>query len=184
MNNLMNNNNNSNFGDLLASHLTNNNNHNKLTTLNIGSLNCRSLAKLPLPEERQSFVRHLRLQSLDILSLQDTNAEDESTQSTLNTLFNSKSTFWSKHCGVVCLNPSITVTPILVTVDQRLIICEISHTRRMFEPFTLVNLYAPSQRAQNRIFFKNLLSLPPLSRPSHQMRYLCHLLCDTFLESF
>ncbi|CAO3681041.1 unnamed protein product, partial [Rhizopus microsporus] len=73
----MNNNNNSNFGDLLASHSTNNNNHNKLTILNIGSLSCRSPAKLSLPEKRQSFVRHLRLQSLDILSLDDTNAKDE-----------------------------------------------------------------------------------------------------------
>ncbi|KAG1179279.1 hypothetical protein G6F70_006619 [Rhizopus microsporus] len=121
----MNNNNNSNFGDLLASHSTNNNNHNKLTILNIGSLSCRSPAKLSLPEKRQSFVRHLRLQSLDILSLDDTNAKDET-----------------------CLNPSITVTPTLVTVDQRLIIYEISYTRRMSEPFTLVNLYAPLQHCR------------------------------------
>ncbi|PHZ09900.1 uncharacterized protein RHIMIDRAFT_240017 [Rhizopus microsporus ATCC 52813] len=143
----MNNNNNSSFGNLPASHSTNNNNHNKLTTLNIGSLNCRSLAKLSLHEKRQSFIRHLRLQSLDILSLQDINTEDESTQSTLSILFSSKSTFWTKHCGVMCLNLSITVTPIPVTVDQRLVICEISHTRRMFEPFALVNPYAPPQHA-------------------------------------
>ncbi|PHZ09996.1 uncharacterized protein RHIMIDRAFT_240103 [Rhizopus microsporus ATCC 52813] len=137
----MNNNNNSNFSDLLASHSTNNNNnHSKLITLNIGSLNYRSVAKLSLPEKRQSFVHHLRLQSLDILSLQDTNAEDKT-----------------------CLNPSITVTLIPVTVDQRLIICEISHTRRMFEPFTLANLYAPPQHAQNCMSFGSVLSLPPFS---------------------
>lgn len=163
MNYLMNNNHNSDFGNLLAFYSTNNNNHDKLTTLIIGSLNFRSFAKLFFPEKRQSFARHLRLQSLDILSLQDTNAEDESTQSALNILFNFKSTFWAKHCGVMCLNPSITVTHTLVTVDQRLIICEVPHKCRMFEPFTLVNLYTPPQRAQNRMFFEHLLSLPPFS---------------------
>ncbi|PHZ07876.1 uncharacterized protein RHIMIDRAFT_295608 [Rhizopus microsporus ATCC 52813] len=116
------------------------------------------------PQTKISLPTHLNKQNdLQFLDLQDTSAEDESTQSTLNILFNSRSAFWTSHCGEMCLNLSITVAPIPVTVDQRLIICEISHTRRMFEPFTLVNPYAPPQHAQNRIFFESLLSLSPFS---------------------
>ncbi|KAG1469191.1 hypothetical protein G6F56_003395 [Rhizopus delemar] len=137
-----------------------NNNVSRSSTLNIGSLNCRSLSKISSPQSRQSFIRYLRSQSYDILTLQETHAEDLEIQDTLNIPFNTKSAYRTKHFGIVCLNPSILITPTLVTIDQRLMVCDISHKQRLFEPFTVITIYAPAQPISNREFFKNILQLP------------------------
>lgn len=61
-------------------------------------------------------------------------------QNTLDTLFNTQQSCWTDYCGIVCLNPSITITPTFITIDQRMIVCEVQHTHHMFEPFTIAIL--------------------------------------------
>ncbi|KAI8384101.1 hypothetical protein BD560DRAFT_431347 [Blakeslea trispora] len=111
------------------------------SALRIGSLNCRSLAKLSDSQQRSHFIRFLRDLRYDVLCFQETTADLPSTQSMLNTQFLTHSAIWSKHCGIVSLNPSILITPDFITIDQRVIACHISHVNHLFPPtFVLVGL--------------------------------------------
>ncbi|KAG0926354.1 hypothetical protein G6F62_012244 [Rhizopus arrhizus] len=132
------------------------------TNFKLCSLNCRSLTKPSQPETSQSFIRFLRSQSLDILSLQETHAHDIPTQTALNLQFQAKSASWTKYCGVVSLNPQVVLTPFLITRDQRMIICHIKHSNDLFTPITLVNIYAPAQPQLRRQFYAEILQFPYL----------------------
>ena len=48
----------------------------KNINIRIGTLNCRGLPKTEEPERSKHFIRFLRSQSLDILTLQETHAAD------------------------------------------------------------------------------------------------------------
>ncbi|CAO3673010.1 unnamed protein product [Rhizopus stolonifer] len=156
------------------------NTQSRSSTLNIGSLNYRSLSKISSPQSRQSFIRYLRSQAYDILTLQETHAEDQKIQDTLNILFNTNSAHWTKHCGIVCLNPSISITPILVTIDQQLLVCEKFHQQQLFESFTVITIYAPAQPIPNRVFFKNILQLPIFG--SHPIENTAHSTSPIYLH--
>ncbi|KAG1464209.1 hypothetical protein G6F56_005130 [Rhizopus delemar] len=84
---------------------SNTNNQSRSSTLNTGSLNCRSLSKISSPQSRQSFIRYLRSQSYDILTLQETHAEDLEIQGTLNIPFNTK--FPAHGKGIWKANPQL-----------------------------------------------------------------------------
>jgi exonuclease III len=95
-------------------------NNSKNINLRIGSLNCLSLAKPNQPTVSSEFIRFLRSQSFDVVSLQETHASDPETQQTLDMKFHAKSSIWSRHCGIVSLNSSV-----VLVVEQRLIITDI-----------------------------------------------------------
>ncbi|KAI8348817.1 hypothetical protein EDC96DRAFT_600606 [Choanephora cucurbitarum] len=78
----------------------------------------------------------------------------------LNTQFLTHTALWSKHCGIVSLNPSILITPKFIAIDQRVIACHISHVNHLFPPKLVLVIYAPAQRAQRAPFFDSLLQLP------------------------
>ncbi|OBZ80834.1 hypothetical protein A0J61_11117 [Choanephora cucurbitarum] len=98
--------------------------------------------------------------------LSKTTADLPSTQSMLNTQFLPHSALWSKHCGIVSLNPSIFVTPYFITIDQRVIACHISHVNHLFPPTIVLVIYAPAQRVQREPFFESLLQLPLIQQYS------------------
>ncbi|KAG0867260.1 hypothetical protein G6F15_012447 [Rhizopus arrhizus] len=120
------------------------NDNSKNINLRIGSLNCRSLAKPNQPTVSSEFIRFLRSQSFDLVTLQETHASDLETQQTLDMKFQAKSSIWSRHCGIVSLNSSIVLSSSLISIDQRLIACTISHIDQVFEPFTIVTIYTPA----------------------------------------
>jgi hypothetical protein len=75
------------------------------------SLNCNSLVKKSKPATQSSFIRYLRLQQFDILSLQETHASDTTIPS-LNMHLQAKQTFWTEHCGIVSFSPSYVISQI------------------------------------------------------------------------
>ncbi|KAI7897995.1 uncharacterized protein BX663DRAFT_546720 [Cokeromyces recurvatus] len=132
-------------------------------TIKIASINCRSLVKINNPTTRQDFVRFLRkVTNLDILTLQETNASSLELEKILTSLFRSQHTMWSKHCGIVCLNPLLQLQPIFISTDQRVLKCTVSHSQRIFDPLTIVTIYAPAQPSKRQLFFSRILDLPIL----------------------
>lgn len=134
-------------------------------TIKVGSLNARSLIKQNNSNTTKLYARYLRSLQLDILTLQETHATFPDIQASLDIHFQAKSTCWTKHCGVVILNPMIEMEPILITIDQRMILCRISHSSQKFSPFYLITIYAPSVQLERQTFFQQLLSLPFFTNP-------------------
>ncbi|KAG1594933.1 hypothetical protein G6F47_008653 [Rhizopus delemar] len=110
---------------------------NKQVNINVGSLSCRSLIKTNQPTTGSEFIRFLRSQSLDLLTLQETYASDLEQQQILDMKFQAKSSVWSHYCGIVSLNPSLVLSSAFVDRDQRLIACTVSHMNHTFEPFII-----------------------------------------------
>jgi len=139
-----------------------NNSYTKIPSCNlkICSLNSRSLSKLSNPEISSSFIRYLRSLDYDVFCFQESHASGDDVQSTLNMKLQAHSSIWTEHCGVVSLNPSISIVPILVTIDQRSIVCLVTHANNSFDPITLVNIYAPAQIRPRETFYANMLNLP------------------------
>ncbi|KAG1445652.1 hypothetical protein G6F56_009836 [Rhizopus delemar] len=134
-------------------------NHNKHLNINIGSLNCRSLTKPSQPTTSSEFIRYLRIQSLDIIILQETHASDPELQQILNMKFQTNLAIWSHHCGIVSLNPLILLSSVFISIDERIIACIVSHIDQIFEPFELVTLYAPATAVPRREFSHQALQL-------------------------
>ena len=130
------------------------------SNLKICTLNCRSLIKTGQPDYRSAFIRYLRSLKLDILSFQETHAHSIQLQESLDMQLQCSASIWTKHCGIVSMNPSITLTPILITIDQRVIICTLTHINNLFPPITLINIYGPAQPSERSSFYHNLLQLP------------------------
>ncbi|KAI8878208.1 hypothetical protein K501DRAFT_149054, partial [Backusella circina FSU 941] len=127
----------------------------------IGTLNCRSLATPSSPHIRRQFITYLRHQHLDILAIQESHAFNPEIIDTLNQEFGCDNTIWSKHCGLICFNPNISIKPIYITIDQRVILIRVIHEQNKFSPFLLANIYAPVSRAQRYSFHTNICNLEP-----------------------
>ncbi|KAG0752710.1 hypothetical protein G6F57_015633 [Rhizopus arrhizus] len=136
---------------------------NKQVNINVGSLNCRSLIKTNQPTTSSEFIRFLRSQSLDLLTLQETHASDPEQQQILDMKFQTKSSVWSHYCGIVSLNPSLVLSSAFIDRDQRLIACTVSHMNHTFEPFTIVTIYAPASLSPRRQYYYNIMQLPIFS---------------------
>ncbi|KAG0870908.1 hypothetical protein G6F15_011532 [Rhizopus arrhizus] len=143
---------------------------NKQVNINVGSLNCRSLIKTNQPTTSSEFIRFLRSQSLDLLTLQETHASDPEQQQILDMKFQTKSSVWSHYCGIVSLNPSLVLSSAFIDRDQRLIACTVSHMNHTFEPFTIVTIYAPASLSPRRQYYYNIMQLPIFS-PSFYLNY-------------
>lgn len=135
-------------------------NNMSFTSLKLCSLNSRSLPKLSNPETSSSFIRYLRQLKCDILCFQEANASSEDIQTTLNVKLQAHSSYWTAHCGIVSLNSAITVHPALANIDDRGIICRITHINDSFDPFMLLNIYAPAQPRPRELFYASMLNLP------------------------
>ncbi|KAG1137584.1 hypothetical protein G6F37_011126 [Rhizopus arrhizus] len=83
-------------------------------------------------------------------------------QQTLDILLQTKSSCWSSHCGVVSLNANIIITPILVSIDQLVILSHVKHDKQLFEPFHIITTYAPANPQERRFFFADLASFSPI----------------------
>ncbi|KAG1178824.1 hypothetical protein G6F70_000515 [Rhizopus microsporus] len=175
----MNNNNNSNFGDLLASQSTNNNNHNKLTTLNIGSLNCRGLRKTTNPATSAAFIRYLRTVSLDILALQETHADTDEIAHLFKTQFQVNTSYWSNYSGIICFSPFLSLSEPIWNTIQRTPTVKVSHVHEAFDPVFVTAVYAPADTARRLSYLQSsllnpykkiTLPSPPKGNPRYSLR--------------
>lgn len=132
---------------------------NRSSPFRIGSLNCRSLTTPSKPDTSANFIHYLHKLEHDVLCLQETHITPE-LQPTIEMQFQSSSTCWTKHCGIVSLNPNLQLHPILITRDQRLIVCRITHVNAHFPLILVCNIYAPAQSRERQVFFHSILSLP------------------------
>lgn len=129
------------------------------TSLNIGSLNCRSLTKPSKPDTSAQFIRYLRSLHLDILCVQKFHAASE-VQDQFNMQLQSTSTLWTQHCGIITFNPLLTLHSLEIDVEQRIIACTVVHANALFPLIALVNIYAPVTYTLHSKFYQRLLAIP------------------------
>ncbi|KAI8646188.1 hypothetical protein BD408DRAFT_324250, partial [Parasitella parasitica] len=101
------------------------------------SLNCRGLCKKSSPETSADFISYLRSLNLDLLCVQESHALS-AVQNQLNLQFQASFTLWTYHCGIISFNPLLTLQLIDFELDERIIVCEVSHANALFAPFTLI----------------------------------------------
>lgn len=151
---------------------------NSLSQLNLrlASLNCNSLYKPSKPDIRRDMIRFLRESSYDIISVQESHTTTAESISLLDQQFQSKSSLWTSRCGIISTNPNIHLsiidTPSII--DGRIILAEITHSAQYFQPFYILNIYAPSSNTASARtnFYDSLLTLPSLSLPQIRDRLI------------
>ncbi|KAI8382932.1 Endonuclease/exonuclease/phosphatase [Blakeslea trispora] len=135
------------------------------TSLNIATLNCRGLRKAHNPSSSNSFIRYLRSLNIDILCLQETHAADAQIMAQFDMLFNTHSSLWSPHCGIVSLHRNLTIRalPSLTHADGRFLCASVASDTDPSTPILhLLNIYAPAQSGPRQLFFQQLVDTPPL----------------------
>ncbi|KAI8635934.1 hypothetical protein BD408DRAFT_118786, partial [Parasitella parasitica] len=137
-------------------------------TVKIATLNCRGLKKSENPKKRQQFIRYLRTLDYDILVLQETHATDSITMDLLNNHFQSKSSHWTQHCGIVSLSTKFSIHPISEGIDGGRYILASIHLTQDYEQSTttpplatILNIYGRSALHSVRsAFYLELLDIP------------------------
>lgn len=139
----------------------------KALTCHISSLNCNSLVKTHSKKQQQSFIRYLRLQSPSIYAFQETHATDN-TIDTLNILFQGQQTLWTPHCGFVSYSTDYTLTHIQTTLCDRTLLSRVHHPHDFYQPFYILNIYAPTDSLlARRSFFDSITDF--LSSSQHSI---------------
>ena len=139
-------------------------------TVKIATLNCRGLKKSENTKKRQQFIRYLRTLGYDILVLQETHASDNITIDLLNKQFNSSSSLWTQHCGIISLSHNFTIKTISEGIDGgRYILATIHLTRDLQDSSitppiaTILNIYGRSALPSDRsAFYSELLNIPTI----------------------
>ena len=82
-------------------------------------------------------------------------------QTELNLSLQASTTFlWTPHCGIIMsFNPLLILQPLDITLNDRLIVCQVSHANAIFPPFTLVNIYTPANFTARVTFFREILTM-------------------------
>ncbi|KAG2190521.1 hypothetical protein INT47_004146, partial [Mucor saturninus] len=139
---------------------------NKSSSINIrlASLNCNSLVKTNKPVVRSDLIRFLRENSFNIISLQETHTHNDTLSTSIEQQFYTKSALWTEHCGIVSLHPDILLTQVDTPIlDNRIILAKVTHSQQYFEPFFILNIYAPADNNGSKTqFYESLLTIPSL----------------------
>lgn len=127
------------------------------------SLNACSLIKTQNRQTQSEYIRYLRLQHYDILCFQETQARTPELISSLDIHFQPQSSHWTKHVGVVSRSPNFHITTIdtsHIFADTRFQLCIVEHPQKLYEPFFILNIYAPANTKKNRqVFFSQLVNM-------------------------
>lgn len=131
--------------------------------LRIATLNCRGLTQKNTKNAEKKFIKYLKTSAIDILAIQESHADKKETQDTLDMQFSSKSSTYTKHCGIISLNTKYVITPIDTGIDGRFILADI-HYATEEEPTsfnslaTILNIYGKaSSRKDNVEFYTELM---------------------------
>jgi exonuclease III len=101
----------------------------KKISFNYGSLNGNSLVKTASSITQSFYIRYLREQKFDILSLQETHATP-STIPSMDTQFQAQQTFWTYYCGIVSFSNNYILTQINtahIFQSDRFLLCKVHH---------------------------------------------------------
>ncbi|KAI9243160.1 hypothetical protein EDC94DRAFT_671391, partial [Helicostylum pulchrum] len=110
------------------------------------------------------MIRFFRENDFDIVCVQESHTKNESIINTIENQFRTKSAIWTHQCGIISPNENITITKIDTPIsNERILFAKITHSQQYFEPFFVLNLYAPAGSGQVKtIFFQKLLDYRPL----------------------
>ena len=139
--------------------------------MRIASLNARSIfkdANRPMQKEYLSYLRSHSLH-LDILCLQEVSSfhtQDHLTPMQYDHfhsfMFPSLSSALTKYCAIICLNRSLVLDDISVSMDERVLTASVL-TASGSLICKIVNLYAPASRSHRPSFYASFSSLPMFS---------------------
>ena len=136
--------------------------------IRIASLNARSIFKDANKQLQKQYVSYLRSHSLklDILCLQEVSsftAQDHLSADQVHRfhsfMFPSMPAIVTKHCAIICLNRSLTLENVSISLDERVITASIMDQSGSLL-CRLTNVYAPAQRSERLLFYDSFLSLP------------------------
>ena len=134
----------------------------KHISFNYGSLNSNSLVKTSSATTQSFYIRYLREQQFDILSLQETHATP-STIPSMDTQFQAQQTFWTYYCGIVSFSTNYILTQIHtdhIFTSDRFLLCKVHHPHNFYETFYILNVYAPADsNGARRSFFGSMVTL-------------------------
>ncbi|KAK4515206.1 uncharacterized protein ATC70_002816 [Mucor velutinosus] len=128
-------------------------------------------AKRMSGDDTDTIVRNLTPPApseYDILVLQETHATNTLSIDILNNHFNSKSSLWTQHCGIIALNKHYTINLILEGIDGgRYILASVHHTRDIQDSTTttpiatILNIYGRASLSSYRsALYTELLGIP------------------------
>jgi exonuclease III len=138
-----------------------NSNH-KNINVNIGSLNCRGLLKIIRKNTNynNTFLTYIKDLKLDLIMLQETHADTPEHIYSHNMQRQAKHSCWSHYCGIVSFNSDIKITNQNISNNSRIMLVLVTHLNHAFEPFYMLNIYAPANNPPNRNrFFREVLQL-------------------------
>ncbi|KAI7858481.1 Endonuclease/exonuclease/phosphatase, partial [Circinella umbellata] len=145
---------------------------NRSFNLKFLSLNCNGLIKTTNKSTAESnFIKHLKQQKPHLIAIQESHAHTEQIQSSLNFQFQTTSSIWTKHCGIVSMSPEIILSVVSITADQRVILAKVTHTSHYFDPLYIMVLYAPANGKSPRYrFYSQVLNDLSLSLNNPSIR--------------
>ncbi|KAK4518210.1 2-oxoisovalerate dehydrogenase subunit alpha, mitochondrial [Mucor velutinosus] len=121
------------------------------------------LVKAGHPQTQSSYLRHIRLQQFNIISLQETHATD-TTITSIELQLQAQQYLWTYYCGIVSYSSDYILTKIATShlyESDRYIFCKVHHPHSFYEPFYILNLYAPatSDHRPRQEFFESIYTL-------------------------
>jgi exonuclease III len=130
---------------------------------NYASLNSNSLVKSGKIQIQSDYIRYLKLQQLDIICFQETQAKTPEIIHSLNIHFQHHAAIWTKHVGIVSFSSNYQITAINTSQffeDDRFQLCRIEHPQNFYENFYILNIYATASSNPNRReFFSKLAAM-------------------------
>ncbi|CEP08993.1 hypothetical protein, partial, partial [Parasitella parasitica] len=124
------------------------------------------------PQKRQLFIRHLRSLGYDVLILQETHAVTSTIIQEFNFQFQTTSSHWTQHCGIVIINNRYSLTVQHEGIDGgRFILAQIRLAAQLEDPsssspslVTILNIYGRSGRhSLRKAFYTELLNIPVIT---------------------
>ncbi|CAO0792481.1 unnamed protein product [Mucor circinelloides] len=115
------------------------------------------------PQTQSSYLRYLRLQQFNIILLQETHVS-ANTITSIELQLQAQQYLWTYYCGIASFSPEYILTKIATNHlydSERYILCKVHHPHNFYEPFYILNLYAPasSNNKPTREFFHSIYAL-------------------------
>ncbi|KAI8364596.1 Endonuclease/exonuclease/phosphatase, partial [Blakeslea trispora] len=129
----------------------------------LASLNANGLVKTTNNSTPSSYLRFLRLQDFSILCFQETHASTPATIDNLNIRLQPTHSFWTPHVGIVSFSLDFYIDIVDTSayfISPRFQLCKISHPLKFYDPFYILNIYAPvSPSSERREFYSKLAEM-------------------------
>ena len=127
------------------------------------SLNANGLNKTIQSSTPSHLLRFIRLQQFSILCFQETRAKTQEMINGLNIRLQPIQSFWTPRVGIVSFSLDFHITIIDTSnhfSTDRIQLCKITHPNNFYDPFYVLNIYAPVAPApRQRDFYAKLYQL-------------------------